>query len=83
MAGSQRELSFMNLLRAFQIMRLCLLDIFLLLWRLHPIRTSLLILFNILRGIFPAVRGYSRAQILDEVCGAGFSAQPERLTYRG
>lgn len=67
MAGSQRELSFMNLLRAFQIIRTCLLSVFLMLWKLHPIRTSLLILFNILRGLFPAVRGYSRAQILDEV----------------
>jgi hypothetical protein len=54
-------------MHAFHVIRTCLLNIFMLLWRLHPVRTSLLILFNVIRGFLPAVRGYSRAQILDEV----------------
>lgn len=66
-AGSQRELSIANLFHALYIVQTCLLDMFLLLWRLHPFRTSLLLVFNLARGVFPAVRGYSRALILDEV----------------
>jgi hypothetical protein len=65
--GSQRDFSLVNLFHAFQIVRLCLWDMFLLMWRLHPTRTTLLLLFNVVRGLFPAVRGYSRAAILDEV----------------
>lgn len=65
--GSQRDFSLVNIFHALQIVRLCLWDMFLLMWRLHPTRTTLLLLFNILQGLFPAVRGYSRARILDEV----------------
>jgi hypothetical protein len=65
--GSQRDFSLVNVFHAFQIVRLCLWDMFLLMWRLHPTRTTLLLLFNVIQGLFPAVRGYSRARILDEV----------------
>lgn len=65
--GTPRPLTIRNLKYALQIMRICLVDLLLLLWRLHPIRTSLLILLNLLRGFFPAARGYSQSLILNEV----------------
>lgn len=66
-AGSQRPVTLSNIFAAAVIVRSCMVDLFILLFNLHPTRTLLLVLFNILRGTLPSVRGYSQARILDEV----------------
>jgi len=66
-AGSQRPLTLSNVFAAVVIVRSCMVDLFILLFNLHPTRTLLLFVFNILRGTLPSVRGYSQARILDEV----------------
>jgi hypothetical protein len=67
-AGSQRPVTLSNIFAATVIIRACMVDLFVLLFNLHPTRTLLLFVFNILRGTLPSVRGYSQARILDEVC---------------
>ena len=66
-AGSQRPVTLSNIFAAAVIVRSCMVDLFILLFNLHPTRTLLLVVFNILRGTLPSVRGYSQARILDEV----------------
>ena len=66
-AGSQRPVTLSNIFAAVVIIRECMVDLFILLFNLHPTRTLLLFVFNILRGTLPSIRGFSQARILDEV----------------
>lgn len=67
MPGAQRPINETNIKLAFTIARACLLDLLSALWALHPVRTSLMMVLHIVRGFFPAFRGYSQAMIVDEV----------------
>ncbi|KII95926.1 hypothetical protein PLICRDRAFT_34876 [Plicaturopsis crispa FD-325 SS-3] len=66
-AGSHRRLSAENSILAYRITRNCALDLFWLLWGLHPARTTLMMSLNVLRGLFPAFKGYSQAMIINEL----------------
>ena len=66
-AGSQRPLTSANFKFAYTITKECAYELLGHLWSLHPIRTALMMSLNILRGLFPAFRGYSQAMIIDEV----------------
>lgn len=66
-AGSQRPLTSANFKFAYTIAKECAYELLGQLWSLHPIRTALMMSLNILRGFFPAFRGYSQAMIIDEV----------------
>ncbi|KAH7916818.1 P-loop containing nucleoside triphosphate hydrolase protein [Hygrophoropsis aurantiaca] len=65
--GGQRSINEKNLRLAFTISRECAFDLMKLLWSLHPIRTSVMMILNVVRGLFPAFRGYSQAMIVDEL----------------
>lgn len=65
--GAQRPVNESNLRLAFAIARACLPELLSTLWALHPLRTALMVLLHIVRGFFPAFRGYSQAMIVDEV----------------
>ncbi|KAH7931357.1 P-loop containing nucleoside triphosphate hydrolase protein [Leucogyrophana mollusca] len=67
MPGGQRPLNKTNIRLATTISRECAFDLLRVLWGLHPIRTSLMMCLNIVRGLFPAFRGYSQAMIVDEL----------------
>lgn len=56
-----------NFWAAFDISSLCAWDLLSRLFRLQPVRTTLLILFELLRGLLPATRGFFQALILNEV----------------
>lgn len=66
-AGAQRPLTGGNSRLAYTISKECAFDLLMHLWSLHPVRTTLMMSLNILRGLFPAFRGYSQAMIIDEV----------------
>jgi hypothetical protein len=66
-AGAQRPLTNANTKLAYTITRECAYDLLVHLWGLQPIRTTIMMCLNILRGLFPAFRGYSQAMIIDEV----------------
>lgn len=65
--GSNRPLTIQNIQAAFKIVTLCACDLITRLFALQPTRTIFLILFELLRGLFPALRGYSQALLLNEV----------------
>lgn len=65
--GSHRKYTLENLYYAFRILQETLGEMLLMLWSLSPLRMSLLLCLTIIRGLFPAFRGYSQALILDEV----------------
>lgn len=66
-AGAQRPVTHANTKLAYTITRECAYNLLAHLWSLHPIRTTIMMCLNILRGLFPAFRGYSQAMIIDEV----------------
>jgi len=65
--GAHRPLGKSSLNLAYKIMRLCAIDLFSLLWALHPWRTLLMVSLEFIRGIFPAFRGYSQALLINEL----------------
>lgn len=65
--GSQRQLTYVNILLACKIIHGTFSHLVTLLWCLNPIRTALFVGLTIVRGLLPAFRGYSQALILDEV----------------
>ncbi|KZP13051.1 P-loop containing nucleoside triphosphate hydrolase protein [Athelia psychrophila] len=67
MPGGQRALTVRNFQLAYTILHECAYDLLLTLWGLHPIRTTLMMCLNVLRGVLPAFRGYSQAMIIDEL----------------
>ncbi|KAI9574993.1 P-loop containing nucleoside triphosphate hydrolase protein [Boletus coccyginus] len=67
MPGAQRPVNETNIKLAFTIAQACLPNLLSTLWALHPIRTSLMMVLHIVRGFFPAFRGYSQAMIVDEL----------------
>jgi len=67
MPGAHRQINEANIRLAITITRGCAFDLFIVLWRLHPVRTTLMMFINVVRGLFPAFRGYSQAMIVDEV----------------
>lgn len=62
--GAHRQLNLRNAYLAYEILRVHTFEMFRTIW--VP-RTSLVFLFNLCRGVFPAFRGYSQALIIDEV----------------
>jgi hypothetical protein len=69
MPGAHRPINEENIRLAVTITRGCVFDLFIVLWSLHPVRTTLMMVINVVRGMFPAFRGYSQAMIVDEVRG--------------
>lgn len=68
--GAQRSINESNIKLALSISRVCAFDLFIELWSLHPVRTTLMMVLHIVRAFFPAFRGYSQAMIVDEVSRA-------------
>jgi len=62
--GAHRQLNLRNIALAYEMLRVHTFEMFRTIW--VP-RTSLVFLFNLCRGVFPAFRGYSQALIIDEV----------------
>lgn len=62
--GAHRQFSLRNAYLAYEILRVHTFEMFRAIW--VP-RTSLVFLFNLCRGVFPAFRGYSQALIIDEL----------------
>jgi hypothetical protein len=62
--GAHRPFNLPNAHLAYEILRVHTFELFRTIW--VP-RTSLVFLFNLCRGVFPAFRGYSQALIIDEV----------------
>ncbi|KAI0832507.1 P-loop containing nucleoside triphosphate hydrolase protein [Trametes gibbosa] len=65
--GGQRSFTGQNLAIAYGLSKHCALDVLRQLWHIHPYRISLMVAFDLMRGAFPALRGYSHASIIDEV----------------
>lgn len=65
--GAHRPFCARSLSLAFDIIRLCVADLLVLLWTLHPWRSLLLVILELIRGVFPAFRGYSQALLINEV----------------
>ncbi|KZT71596.1 P-loop containing nucleoside triphosphate hydrolase protein [Daedalea quercina L-15889] len=65
--GAHRPFSVRTLSFAFDLIRLCVADLLLVLWSLHPWRSVLLIILELVRGVFPAFRGYSQALLINEL----------------
>jgi hypothetical protein len=76
MPGAHRPVNEANIRLAITITRGCAFDLFIVLWSLHPVRTTLMMIINVVRGLFPAFRGYSQAMIVDEV------GQPHKFAFR-
>lgn len=74
--GAHRPVTFSNVLLAYNILRNHAFEMFRTIW--VP-RTSLVLIFNICRGFFPAFRGYSQALIIDEVWHAFSSVSRQML----
>ena len=62
--GAHRQFTLRNICLAYEMLREHTFEMFRTIW--VP-RTSLVFLFNLCRGVFPAFRGYSQALIIDEV----------------
>ena len=62
--GAHRQFTLRNISLAYEMLRVHTFEMFRTIW--VP-RTSLVFLFNLCRGVFPAFRGYSQALIIDEV----------------
>ncbi|KAG0699862.1 P-loop containing nucleoside triphosphate hydrolase protein [Suillus ampliporus] len=67
MPGAHRSINEANIRLAVTITRGCVFDLFRVLWSLHPVRTTFMMIINVVRGLFPAFRGYSQAMIVDEL----------------
>ncbi|KXN87958.1 Subtilin transport ATP-binding protein SpaT [Leucoagaricus sp. SymC.cos] len=65
--GAQRALNTQNFRLASYVARRCTFAFLKSLWSLDPLRTTLMLSLNIARSLFPAIRGYSQALIVDEV----------------
>jgi ABC-type multidrug transport system fused ATPase/permease subunit len=65
--GTQRPLSLANARLALFICQECAMDFIGAIWALNPVRTTAMLLVNIIRSLFPAFRGYSQALIVDEL----------------
>ncbi|KAF8897213.1 P-loop containing nucleoside triphosphate hydrolase protein [Infundibulicybe gibba] len=65
--GAQRPLNLENARLAGMITHMCAFEFFKVLWRLNPVRTTLMMSLNVVRSVFPAFRGYSQALIIDEL----------------
>lgn len=81
--GAPRPLTLENARLALFVTRTCTFDFLRILWGLNPLRTTLMMALNIVRSLFPAVRGYSQALIVDELQGlvASDSFTWSRLAY--
>ncbi|KAF9452151.1 P-loop containing nucleoside triphosphate hydrolase protein [Macrolepiota fuliginosa MF-IS2] len=65
--GAQRQLDADNTRLALFVTRHCSYTFLKSLWSLNPLRTTLMVSLNIARSLFPAIRGYSQALIVDEL----------------
>ena len=65
--GSHRPLTLDNFLLAYDLSNCCAPHIISHLWNIHPYRIPLMIVLDLVRGVFPVFRGYSQALMVDEV----------------
>lgn len=65
--GAQRALNTANTRLALFVTRRTSYAFLKSLWSLNPLRTTLMVSLNIARSLFPAIRGYSQALIVDEL----------------
>ncbi|KAI0638269.1 P-loop containing nucleoside triphosphate hydrolase protein [Trametes polyzona] len=65
--GGHRPITTRNIALAYELVERCALDILHQLWQLHPYRVSLMVGLDLVRGAFPALRGYSHAVIVDQM----------------
>ncbi len=65
--GAHRPFTLYNLTLAYNLSRCCTSEILYSLWVMHPFRISLMLSLDLVRGVFPAFRGYSQALMVDEV----------------
>jgi hypothetical protein len=66
-SGGQRPFTRANLNLAGDLLKACAADLIKLVWGMHPGRTTSMMLLNVVRGLFPAFKGYSQALIVNEV----------------
>lgn len=65
--GAQRSLSWGNAALALEITAESGIELMKLLWALEPYRITAMLCLEVIRGIFPAMRCYSQALLIDEV----------------
>lgn len=65
--GAHRPFTVDNLVIACRLSKSCTSEILSCLWDLHPYRISFMVILDLIRGVFPAFRGYSQALMVDEV----------------
>ncbi|KAI0774358.1 P-loop containing nucleoside triphosphate hydrolase protein [Fomes fomentarius] len=65
--GAHRPFTLYNLTLAYNLSRCCTSEILYSLWVMHPSRISLMVSLDLVRGVFPAFRGYSQALMVDEI----------------
>lgn len=65
--GAPRPLTLKNARLALYVSQSCIFDLFKELWWLDPCGATLMVSLNLVRGLFPAFRGYSQALIIDEL----------------
>ena len=65
--GAHRPFTLHNLVLAYNLSRCSSSELLSSLWDMHPYRISVMVTFDLLRGVFPAIRGYSQALMVDEV----------------
>ncbi|EJF61295.1 P-loop containing nucleoside triphosphate hydrolase protein [Dichomitus squalens LYAD-421 SS1] len=65
--AAQRPFSLQNLALACTLSKRCAPELLSCLWDAHPFRISLMVTLDVVRGIFPAFRGYSQAVMIDEL----------------
>ncbi|KAI0750891.1 P-loop containing nucleoside triphosphate hydrolase protein [Daedaleopsis nitida] len=65
--GAHRPFTLHHLTLARNLSQCCTAEILSSLWGMHPYRISLMVTLDLLRGVFPAYRGYSQALMVDEI----------------
>ncbi|EPQ59659.1 P-loop containing nucleoside triphosphate hydrolase protein [Gloeophyllum trabeum ATCC 11539] len=65
--GGRRQLSFRNAMLAFEIAQEAAPKVLRMVWGRHRLRAVILLSLNLARGVFPALRGYSQALIINEI----------------
>ncbi|OCH87892.1 P-loop containing nucleoside triphosphate hydrolase protein [Obba rivulosa] len=65
--GNHRPFNHTTAQLAHELCKLCFPDILGLFFTLHPWRTALMIILQLIRGMFPAFRGFSHAVLIDEL----------------
>lgn len=70
MPNAQRPANRKTIRLAFTVFRGCVFNLVKELWRLHPVRASLMAVLHIIHTIPPASRDYSQVMVVDEAVDA-------------